>query len=101
MPLMDQRQSSLFEASQFDLILMDIEMPGMNGFEATTRILRLRRRSTLGMDTDHFVTATDTATMSLRPSEAGGDDFISKIAPEGVLQAKMKAMSRIATMRAD
>jgi diguanylate cyclase (GGDEF)-like protein len=32
--------------------------------------------------------------------EAGGDDFISKMAPESVLQAKMKAMSRIAAMRA-
>jgi diguanylate cyclase (GGDEF)-like protein len=31
--------------------------------------------------------------------EAGGDDFMSKFVPEPVLQAKMKAMSRIANLR--
>ena len=30
--------------------------------------------------------------------EAGGDDFISKTVAENVLQAKMKAMSRIAAL---
>ncbi|MBP9150446.1 MAG: GGDEF domain-containing protein, partial [Rhodoferax sp.] len=32
--------------------------------------------------------------------EAGGDDFMSKFVPEPVLHAKMKAMSRIASLRA-
>ena len=85
-----------FQADLFDLILMDIEMPGMNGFETTTRIRALEGNEPWAWTPIIFVTATDTPTNVVTAIEAGGDDFISKMAPEGVLQAKMKAMSRIA-----
>lgn len=89
-----------FQQTAFDLILMDIEMPGLNGFETTTRIRQLEGDQAWAWTPIIFVTATDTATNVITAIEAGGDDFISKMAPEGVLQAKMKAMSRIAAMRA-
>lgn len=89
----------LFRKTDFDLILMDIEMPGMNGFEATTRIRALEGHEPWAWTPIIFVTATDTATNVVTAIEAGGDDFISKMAPESVLQAKMKAMSRIAALR--
>ncbi|MDP3639096.1 MAG: diguanylate cyclase [Azonexus sp.] len=89
-----------FQQNSFDLILMDIEMPGMNGFETTTRIRALEGHEPWAWTPIIFVTATDTATNVVTAIEAGGDDFISKMAPESVLQAKMKAMSRIAAMRA-
>ncbi len=89
-----------FQETRFDLILMDIEMPGMNGFETTTRIRSLEGNEAWAWTPIIFVTATDTPTNLVTAIEAGGDDFISKTAPETVLQAKMKAMSRIATMRA-
>lgn len=89
-----------FQKSSFDLILMDIEMPGMNGFETTTHIRALEGHEPWAWTPIIFVTATDTATNVVTAIEAGGDDFISKMAPESVLQAKMKAMSRIASMRA-
>ena len=89
-----------FQHTRFDLILMDIEMPGMNGFETTTRIRALEGHEPWAWTPIIFVTATDTATNVVTAIEAGGDDFISKMAPESVLQAKMKAMSRIAAMRA-
>lgn len=89
-----------FRKESFDLILMDIEMPGMNGFEATTHIRALEGNEAWAWTPIIFVTATDTPTNLVTAIEAGGDDFISKIAPETVLQAKMKAMSRIATLRA-
>ena len=89
-----------FEKTAFDLILMDIEMPGMNGFETTTRIRALEGHEPWAWTPILFVTATDTANNLVTAIEAGGDDFIAKTAPESVLQAKMKAMSRIAAMRA-
>lgn len=89
-----------FQQSTFDLILMDIEMPGMNGFETTARIRALEGHEAWAWTPIIFVTATDTATNVVTAIEAGGDDFISKMAPESVLQAKMQAMSRIAAMRA-
>ena len=86
-----------FQKDSYDLILMDIEMPGMNGFETTTRIRALEGHE--AWTPIIFVTATDTDTNLITAIEAGGDDFISKTVPEGVLQAKMKAMSRIASLR--
>lgn len=94
-----QAAIDLFRAESFDLILMDIEMPGMNGFEATTRIRALEGNEPWAWTPIIFVTATDTNTNLVTAIEAGGDDFISKNVPESVLQAKMKAMSRIAGLR--
>lgn len=94
-----ERALELFQAESFDLILMDIEMPGMNGFEVTTRIRALEGLEAWAWTPIIFVTATDTDTNLVTAIEAGGDDFISKSVPENVLQAKMKAMSRIAAMR--
>lgn len=89
----------LFQRDHFDLVLMDIEMPGMNGFETTTRIRALEGHEPWAWTPIIFVTATDTDTNLVTAIEAGGDDFISKSVSESVLQAKMKAMARIAAMR--
>lgn len=88
-----------FKTESFDLILMDIEMPGMNGFEVTTRIRALEGMEPWAWTPIIFVTATDTHSNLVTAIEAGGDDFISKTVPENVLQARMKAMSRIAALR--
>lgn len=94
-----QTAIDLFQAERFDLVLMDIEMPGMNGFETTTRIRALEGHEPWAWTPIIFVTATDSDTNLVTAIEAGGDDFISKSAPESVLQAKMKAMTRIAALR--
>jgi len=82
-----------------DLILMDVEMPLMNGFDAATRIRALEADSQWAWTPIIFLTSSDTVDNLITAIEAGGDDFMSKMVPEPVLQAKMKAMSRIAMLR--
>lgn len=82
-----------------DLILMDIEMPVMNGFEAANRIRALEATQEWAWTPIIFLTASDTPENLVTAIEAGGDDFIAKTVPEVVLQAKMKALGRIATLR--
>lgn len=82
-----------------DLVLMDIEMPVMNGFEATSRIRAFESTQQWAWTPIVFLTASDTLENLVTAIEAGGDDFLAKNVPEAVLQAKMKAMSRIALLR--
>jgi diguanylate cyclase (GGDEF)-like protein len=82
-----------------DLVLMDIEMPVMNGFEATNRIRAFEATKQWAWTPIIFLTSSDTVENLVTAIEAGGDDFMSKFVPEPVLQAKMKAMSRIAGLR--
>ena len=79
-----------------DLVLMDIEMPVMNGFEATHRIRALEATQKWAWTPIIFLTASDTPENLVTAIGAGGDDFIAKNVPETVLHAKMKAMERIA-----
>jgi diguanylate cyclase (GGDEF)-like protein len=88
-----------FPQTQPDLILMDIEMPVMSGFEATTCIRAIEATQQWAWTPILFLTASDTVENLVTAIEAGGDDFISKTVPEVVLQAKMKAMARIAGLR--
>jgi diguanylate cyclase (GGDEF)-like protein len=82
-----------------DLVLMDIEMPVMNGFEATSRIRGIEATQRWAWTPIIFLTGSDTTENLVTAIEAGGDDLIAKSMPEEVLQAKMKAMTRVATLR--
>ncbi len=82
-----------------DLVLMDIEMPVMNGFEATNRIRAFEATQQWAWTPIIFLTSSDTVENLVTAIEAGGDDFMSKFVPERVLHAKMQAMSRIAGLR--
>ena len=88
-----------FETGQPDLVFMDIEMPVMNGFEATNRIRAHEAKQPWAWTPIIFLTASDTAENLITAIEAGGDDVMSKSVPELVLEAKMKAMARIAALR--
>ncbi len=89
----------VFNEAAPDLILMDIDMPVMNGFEATSRIRAFETSNKWAWTPILFLTASDTPDNLVTAIEAGADDFLSKSVPEPVLHAKMKAMARIAALR--
>lgn len=88
---------ALFQREAPDLVLMDLEMPVMNGIEATGRIRALENGDV--WTPIIFLTASDTPEHLVTAIEAGADDFLSKTVPENVLQAKMKALNRVAALR--
>ncbi len=67
------------DAYRFDLVLMDCQMPGMDGYEAT-RAIRERERKESGRSHQIIVAVTANAMVSDRQKclDAGMDDFLSK-----------------------
>ena len=74
-----------------DLILLDVMMPGMDGYEVCRRL----------KDDEHtrltpvvFITALDDRRARLRGIEAGGDDFLTKPFDQLELSARVKSLIR-------
>lgn len=65
----------LFEHNHYDLVLLDIEMEGMNGFEISAR---LRSMPGYLRTPVIFVTAHTNFDVRVKTIEAGGDDLIAK-----------------------
>lgn len=74
------------EANQVDLILMDVEMPGMNGMEAT----RFIKSNPLWTDIPILmVTATEQKSSLKKAFEAGAMDYITKPVDKIELEARV------------
>src|SRR5579863_6614414 len=73
----------------FDLVLLDINMPGINGFEACQRIRTLAPRAAIVM-----VTVRDAEEDKVRALEAGADDYVTKPFRFRELVARLGAVLR-------
>ena len=79
-------------ANQIDLILLDVMMPGMDGFEVTRRIRQ---------DTAHrllpiiLVTALRETEDRVKGIEAGCDDFLSKPVDKMELLARVRSLLKV------
>lgn len=77
----------LADAGHFDAVLLDIEMPDLNGYE-TCRQFRIQPR---GADTPViFVSGHDTTPERVAAYEAGGDDFVTKPIAAHELRHKLR-----------
>ena len=85
----------LFKAEEPDLVIMDVIMPELNGYEAAKTI---RRENTVWIPII-FLSARVGADDIVAGIAAGGDDYLAKPVDNKVLEAKMNAMQRIAHMR--
>jgi len=83
---------SLFESEAPDLILMDINMPEMDGLQSTSEIKKLSGDSYTPII---FVTAFTAESSLSNALASGGDDFISKPYDIEVLKSKINAHLRI------
>lgn len=85
---------ALEKAAKFtpDIILLDVMMPGMNGFEVCQR---LRADPALAEVPIILVTALEDRKSRLQGIEAGADDFISKPFDRLELRARVKATLRL------
>lgn len=87
-----------FKREKPDLILLDVMMPNMDGFEAATRIRALCEKRAMWIPII-FLTAMNQDEDLAKGIESGGDDYLTKPVSRIVLNAKLKAMERIAQMR--
>jgi diguanylate cyclase (GGDEF)-like protein len=86
-----------FKQERPDLILLDIIMPGLDGFEVARRIRQLERDGE--WTPIIFLSARASDDDLARGIGVGGDDYLVKPVSEIVLRAKVRAMQRIAQMR--
>lgn len=78
--------------NQIDLILLDVMMPGMNGFEVTRRV---RQDMNLRQIPIILVTALRETQDRVKGIEAGCDDFISKPIDKSELLSRVRSLLKV------
>ena len=80
------------QQEQPDLVLLDVVMPEMSGYEVCRKIRENRATEILPVV---MVTALDPAQERIKGLEAGADDFLTKPINQGELLARVRSLLRI------
>lgn len=83
------------ENTEIDIVLLDVMMPGMDGFEVCRRLkssLRTHHVPVL------MITALDQPSDRVKGLEAGADDFLTKPVDDTQLMARVKSLSRLKSL---
>jgi putative two-component system response regulator len=83
---------ALADRHQPDLVLLDVMMPGMDGFEVCRRLRAATRTAEVPI---LMVTALDDRDSRMRGIEAGADDFLSKPTDRTELRARVRTITRL------
>src|SRR5579883_2049983 len=93
--LSGQEALAMCERAQCDIVLLDVMMPDLDGFEVC-------RRLKANPSTHHLpvimVTALDQASDRVKGLEAGADDFLTKPVSDVVLIARVRSLVRLKMM---
>lgn len=87
---------SIFKEENIDLILLDVIMKGMSGFECARELRAIQEKDWIPII---FLSSTFDDESIAKGIDAGGDDYLSKPFSKITLSAKIKSMERIAEMR--
>ncbi|WP_312409955.1 PleD family two-component system response regulator [Shinella sp.] len=83
---------AICERTQVDLILLDIMMPGIDGFEVCERLKANPRTAHIPVV---MVTALDQPSDRVRGLKAGADDFLTKPVNDLQLMSRVKSLVRL------
>ncbi|HEV2649753.1 MAG TPA: PleD family two-component system response regulator [Rhizomicrobium sp.] len=86
---------SKMEASPPDIVLLDVMMPGMDGFEVCRRIKSNPKTAHVPVV---MVTALDQPSDRVTGLEAGADDFLTKPVDDAALFARVRSLVRLKMM---
>ena len=84
---------ALLEASPFDLVLLDLNLPGLDGLEVCRRLRRLPGNQPLVL----MLTARDSLDDNVLGLEQGADDYLVKPFEPALLKARIQALLRRAS----
>ena len=90
-----QEAIDVFQQEEPDLVLMDIMMPVMDGYEATRKIKAISQEKFTPII---FLTAMTDEQALRRCVEVGGDDFLSKPYNQVIIKAKIDALERMSQL---
>lgn len=94
--LSGEQAISFVEKNTPDLILLDINMPGLDGFETFERIRSLPNGANVPVI---FLTAQDDTQTEVRGFEIGADDFIRKPFISGIVKKRVERSIESARLR--
>jgi len=83
----------------FDLIFLDVRMPGIDGYETARRIRAIEKEQSEEWCPIIFLSGQTNPENIANGIAAGGDDYLAKPVNSIVLNSKIAAMQRIADMR--
>jgi PAS domain S-box-containing protein len=86
-----EKAVAVFERDAPDIVIMDVMMPVMDGYEATRRIKALAGERWTPVI---FLSALDNEESLVAGLDAGGDDYLSKPVNFVVLDAKLRSTAR-------